>query len=128
MSPETNDERPPVAVGHVTMGVPNVPETYAYLVKLGCREIVLGDGVGVLEFRGGTHLVLLPTDQPTPEGAKAPFDLMVDDIEATRKRYGELGANPTEVREAPFHHSFTVIAPSGHEITVNSSHASGKPV
>ncbi len=128
MPQETRDERPPVAVGHVMMGVPNVAETYTFLVKLGCREIVLGDGVGVLEFRGGTHLVLLPTDQQTPEGAKAPFDLMVDDIEAARKRYAELGANPTEIREAQFHHSFTVAAPSGHEITVNSSHASGKPV
>ncbi len=128
MPSEKTDERPPVAVGHVAMGVPNVAETYSFLVNLGCREIVLADGVGVLEFRGGTHLVLLPSDQPTPEGAKAPFDLMVDDIEATRKRYIELDTNPTEIREAQFHHCFTVIAPSGHEITVNSSHASGKPV
>ena len=128
MTQERRDERPPVAVGHVTMGVPNVADTYTFLVGLGCREIVLADGVGGLEFRGGTHLVLLPTDQTTPEGAKAPFDLMVDDIEATRKSYAELGADPTEIREAQFHNSFTVIAPSGHEITVNSSHASGKPV
>ncbi len=126
-SPATPDERPPVAIGHVVLGVTKLDETYDYLVKLGCRPIEKGSG-GVLELRGGTHLVLLPSAEPAPEGAKAPFDLMVDDIEAAKERYAALGARPSEIETRAFHRSFTVVAPSGHEITVNSSHASGRPV
>ena len=122
-----NDPRPGVWVGHVELRSTDVAKTREFMVKLGMRDLGVGE-VAILELRGGTHLVVLPAEAPTPAGAKAPFDLMVDDIEAAQKRYTALGARPSEIETRAFHRSFMVVAPSGHEITVNSSHASGRPV
>ena len=44
------------------------------------REVERNEHVVVLELRGGTHLVLVPG---TPATGDAPFDLMVDDLDAT---------------------------------------------
>ena len=101
-------------------------ESNDFLVTLGLRPIVLEDGIAVLELRGGTHLVLLQTDDAL-SGA-APFDLMVDDLEATHKRLTESGLSPSTVVAGKIHRSFTVQDPSGHDITFNSSHVSDRPV
>jgi hypothetical protein len=97
-------------------------------LKLGCRPIADLDGISILELRGGTHLILRQTESAIPAGARAPFDLMVDDIDAFHKRCSELGLSPSEVGDVPFHRAFTILEPAGHEITINSTHASGKPV
>lgn len=122
------EERPPLWIGHVILRVPDIAKTMDFLVKLGMRPIEQYEEVAILELRGGTHLVLLRAGEPPREGAKAPFDLMVDDLASSRKRYVELGLDPSEIEKAPFHHFFTVVEPGGYEITVNSSHTSGKPV
>ena len=63
-------------------------------------------------------------------GGTASFDLMVDDLHATHKRFVELGLapSPIEARPAIHHEVFTVREPAGHVITFFSSHVSGKPV
>jgi catechol 2,3-dioxygenase-like lactoylglutathione lyase family enzyme len=122
------EERPAVWVGHLTLRVTDIPKTVDFFVKLGMRPIEQHGEVAVLELRGGTHLVLLPAGKPPRRGAKAPFDLMVDDLDASRERYSALGLSPSEIGSAPFHRFFTVVEPSGHEITVNSSHVSERPV
>lgn len=123
---EQSDQRPAVWVGHVTMKANRIEESNDFLVTLGLRPIVLEDGIAVLELRGGTHLVLLQTDGAL-SGA-APFDLMVDDLEATHKRLTESGLSPSTVVAGKIHRSFTVQDPSGHDITFNSSHVSDRPV
>lgn len=122
-----NDSRPGVWVGHVELRSTDVAKTREFMVKLGMRDLGVGE-VAILELRGGTHLVVLPAEAPASAGAKAPFDLMVDDIDAANKRYTELGLNPSGIEEVAFHRKFTLTEPGGHEITVNSSHVSGEPV
>ena len=123
-----DDPRPPVWIGHVALPAGNVAQSTEHMVKLGLRPIFQSEEVSVLELRGGTHLVLLPSDDPVPAGSRAPFDLMVEDLDASWKEYQSAGLDPGEIARGKIHDSFTVVAPSGHEITINSSHVSDKPV
>jgi hypothetical protein len=123
-----SDERPRVAIGHVILGSPDVGASTEFLLRAGLRMIEAGETVSVLELRGGTHLIVVPSGAPVAGGAKAGFDLMVDDIEATHKIYAELELDPSNLEPGEFHTSFKIVEPGGHEITVNSSHASDLPV
>jgi hypothetical protein len=60
--------------------VSDISRAAQYFVSLGLRPIHQGQGIAVLELRGGTHLVLRPSDESIPAG-------MVDDIVATREQY-----------------------------------------
>lgn len=122
------DERPAVWVGHVMIGATDVRKSTDYWTRLGMRAIVSRDEFAVLELRGGTHLVVQPAEQPIEAGTPAPFDVMVDDIQAARKRYAELGFEPSELTEGRIHSSFTMTDPSGYRVLVNSSHVGDKPV
>ena len=124
----STDERPPVAIGHVLLRSPELKASTEFLLKAGLREIETGDGVAVLELRGGTHLIVVPSEEPVAEGAQASFDLMVDDIEECRKRYAALGLAPSELVVETFHTHFKIVEPGGHAITVNSTHASDQPI
>ena len=124
----SNDERPPVWVGHVLLPTAkrDIPATRDFLARLGMRPIAAGDDFAVLELRGGTHVLLLPSAEPPAESA--PFDLMVEDLAATHDRLAALGLAPSAIAPGRIHDSFTVRAPSGHAITFNSSHVSDRPV
>ena len=124
----STDGRPPVAIGHVMLMTPDIAKTSDYLIKLGLRKIFVDERVSVLELRGGTHLIVLPSEGPIAAGAEASFDLMVDEIEETRKRYAALGCDPSEIQVGEHHSSFSVVEPGGHRIKVNSSHASDQPI
>jgi hypothetical protein len=122
------DERPPVAVGHVRLPSGDVAAAARWLEMVGLRPIVQMDNLAVLELRGGTHVVVRKTEPPPAPGTAAPFDLMVDDIDATHRDYTEKGLSPMPISRGRIHDSFMVTGPSGWLFTVNSSHASGKPV
>ena len=121
------DRRPSVWVGHVVLSVPDVAKSREFFSGIGMRGLGNDGPVAILELRGGTHLILVPGDRPEGD-ADAPFDLMVDDLEAAHRRFSAGGLKPSEIAEGPFHRSFMLQAPSGHIVTVNSSHASGNPV
>ena len=123
--PET-DLRPPVWVGHISLTTHCLSESHDFMVSLGMRPIFKGDGFAVLELRAGTHLILDEREEIEP--GPAPFDLMVDDFDATHRRLTDLGLAPSEISEGRIHRSFTVRDPGGHTITFNSSHASDQPV
>lgn len=123
-----NDGRPPVWVGHSTLFVADIAASAAFFLKLGLRPIGQYDRVAVLELRGGTHLILLPADKPAQGHAKAPFDLMVDDLDATHSAWTAAGLEPSAIEDGEIHRSFTVTEPGGHVVTVNDTHASGLPV
>ena len=125
--PDTPDQRPPVAVGHVRLPCADVAAAARWLETAGLRPIVQMAELAVLELRGGTHVVVRKAAPPAP-GAIAPFDLMVDDIDAAHRDYAEKGLKPSEISRGRIHDSFTVPGPGGWIFTVNSSHASGKPV
>ena len=123
----TTDQRPPVAVGHVRLLVADVGAASRWLETVGLRPIVTMDDLAVLELRGGTHVVVRQGETPA-SGAAAPFDLMVDDIDATRRDYAAKGLSPSEISRGHIHDSFTLPGPDGWAFTVNSSHAGGRPV
>jgi hypothetical protein len=122
------DQRPPVAVGHVRLTVSDVGAAARWLETAGLRPIVTRDELAVLELRGGTHVVVRQSSEPPAPGTAAPFDLMVDDVDAAHRDYAAKGLSPSPIARGRIHDSFTVAGPSGWLFTVNSSHASGQPV
>jgi catechol 2,3-dioxygenase-like lactoylglutathione lyase family enzyme len=121
------DLRPPVWVGHVVLETDRLPESAAFMRKLGMRLVVERPEVAVLELRGGTHLVLIA--KPGINAGDAPFDLMVEDLRATHESFVELGLQPTPIeRLSRDHDYFKVREPAGHTISIVSSHVSGQPV
>jgi hypothetical protein len=121
------DQRPPVAVGHVRLNVGDVGAAARWFEAVGLRPIVTRDELAVLELRGGTHVVVRQAEPPPP-GAAAPFDLMVDDVDATHRDYAAKGLSPSPIRRGRIHDSFELAGPDGWAFTVNSSHASGQPI
>jgi len=124
---QTVDERPPVAVGHVRFPTTDVAAAERWLVSVGLRPIFADADLAVLELRGGTHVVVRRAEAPA-RGTAAPFDLMVDDIEATRRDYATKGLEPTAISRGRIHDSFHVAGPDGYDFTINSSHAGGRAV
>lgn len=126
--PDTADQRPPVAVGHVRLHVRDVGVAARWLETIGLRPIVTREELAVLELRGGTHVVVRQAEQPLMPGTAAPFDLMVDDVDAAHRAYSEKGLSPSTIRRGRIHDSFDLAGPDGWSFTVNSSHASGQPI
>ena len=125
---QPDDPRPPTWVGHVTIHAADIPATKQFFLELGMRDVEPTAPVGILELRGGTHLLVLPAEEPVATGTPAPFDLMVDDVDAAHRHCAEAGLAPSEINTRMYHRSFTVASPSGHAVTVNSTHVSGEPV
>ncbi len=122
------DNRPLLAIGHVLLHVTDIARAAEYFRKIGMREIETTDDVAVLELRGGTHLVLLPAEGIIEPGISAPFDMMVDDLEAIRLEWEVNGMRPSEIKHGSIHDTFQITGPDGYEFTVYSSHASDLPV
>jgi hypothetical protein len=125
---QTLDQKPPVAVGHVRLPATDVAAAAQWLETVGLRPIFQDTDLAVLEFRGGTHVVVRRPEQPPVAGTAAPFDLMVDDIEAARRDYAAKGLRPSEISRGRIHDSFHLAGPDGHDFTVTSSHAGGRAV
>jgi catechol 2,3-dioxygenase-like lactoylglutathione lyase family enzyme len=115
--------RPPVWIGHAVLPVSDVNRAADFWRELGMREVERNAQVAVLEMRGGTHLVLVPGGEPAE--ADAPFDLMVDDLDATHARWEERGLDPSPIERGRFHAAFTVRDPDGYRVAINSSHVVG---
>lgn len=87
------------------------------------REVGRDEHVVILELRGGTHMVITRGDVTAP--GPAPFDLMVDDLNATHAQWASLGLAPSAIEHGNIHDAFTVTDPDGYVVTVNSSHVMG---
>src|SRR5436190_23663476 len=103
---QTVDQRPPVAVGHVRLPATDVATAERWLQYVGLRPIFADDGLAVLELRGGTHVVVRKIEQPPTAGSAAPFDLMVDDVEAARRDYAAKCLDPSEIGRGRIDDSF----------------------
>ena len=119
------DERPALAIGHMRMAVADVDAAYGFFVRHGMREILNRPDFAILELRGGTHLILTQTEEEIPAGQRAPFDLMVDDVDAAHRRFVADGVEATAIERGRIHDSFSVTGPSGYTIPINSSHVAG---
>jgi catechol 2,3-dioxygenase-like lactoylglutathione lyase family enzyme len=116
--------RPSVWIGHAVLTVSDVDRSADYWRDLGMREVERNEHVAVLELRGGTHLVLVPGTPP--EDADTPFDLMVEDVDATHADWAARGLDPTPIERGRIHAAFTMRDPDGYRLTVNSSHVVGE--
>ena len=115
-----DDRRPPVWVGHVDLRTPDLDATESFFKDVGLRPIFRGDEVAVLEFRGGTHLVVIADADAAPTDAD--FDLMVEDVDAAWETYKTKGWDVTEMSRGKIHDSFHVTEPGGNRLVVNSTH------
>ena len=118
------DERPPVWIGHAFLTVRDLDRSAKYWSTTGMREVERSDEVVILEMRGGTHLILFP-GEPGAEPGDAPFDLMVDDLDATHAEWNERGLAPSAIERGRIHDAFTVRDPDGYVVTINNSHVEG---
>jgi catechol 2,3-dioxygenase-like lactoylglutathione lyase family enzyme len=116
--------RPPVWIGHAVLTVSDVNRAADFWRELGMREIERNPHVAVLELRGGTHLVLVP-GAPSAD-TDAPFDLMVDDLDATHALWTARGLEPSPIERGRIHATFTVREPDGYRVTISSSHVVGE--
>ena len=123
-----SDERPRLAVGHVSLEVGDVAEAYAFFVRHGMRDIFRSEDFGVLELRGGTHLVLQRAEAALEAGRPAPFDLMVDDLDRAREEFTGAGVAATGITRGRIHDTFHIEGPSGYRFKVTSSHAGDRVV
>jgi len=118
------EERPSVWIGHAVLTVGDVDRSADFWQRLGMREVERNEHVAVLELRGGTHLVLVPG---TPaENADAPFDLMVEDVDATHAAWEARGLDLSPIERGRIHAAFMMRDPDGYRVTVNSSHVVGE--
>ena len=118
------EARPPVWIGHAVLTVADLGRSAEFWRTVGMREIEANEHVAVLELRGGTHLVLVPGAASTT--ADAPFDLMVDDLDATHAEWERRGLDVSPIERGRIHSSFVVRDPNGYRVTVNSSHVVGE--
>ena len=128
------EDKPQVAVGHVTLTVSNVEASHQFYVDAGLRSFAKGDELAILEMAGGTHLILFPRGG-AEEGRAKSLDLMIagrtlDELTAYRSRLTAKGVAASPIPEQKFygHYRFTAPDPDGHEITFFTSHASDLPV
>ena len=122
------DPRPAVAIGHVTYEVADVAKSASFLATLGVRPIMRQRNFAVMELRGGTHIVVSKAKDKIEKGAEAPFDLIVDDVDAFRAACVKQGLKPRRMSRGSIHDWFEVIDPSGYALTILSSHAGRRPV
>ena len=120
-----NDERPAFAIGHVRLPVEDVGAAHDFFVRHGLRGILNKPKLAIVELRGGTHLILSPAEQPIKDGAQAPFDLIVDDLDRAWQRFTDAGVHATAIERGEVHDLFHVSGPSGYWIRISSSHAVG---
>ena len=119
------NERPVFAIGHVRMSVEDVGAAHDFFVRHGLRGILRRPDIAIVELRGGTHLILNPAEQPIEDGEKAPFDLMVDDVNQVWQRFSDDGVHTTAIERGKIHDLFHVTGPSGYWIRISSSHVRG---
>jgi len=122
------DGRPPVAIGHIEYRVADVAKSATFLRALGVRPIYRDRAFGVMELRGGTHLILTKSKEPIAKKTPAPFDFVVDDVDAFRSTCRKQGLKPSRMTRGSVHDWFELVDPSGYTLTILSSHAGGRSV
>ena len=129
ITPSKLDKRPTVAIGHIQLLVSDVSKATDFFIRLGLRYIHQSEDIAILELRGGTHLILKQAKRYImTAGTKAPFDLMVDNIVATRNACISNGLFPSPIEKNQVHSQFIISSTDGYLITIISSHTNGRIV
>jgi catechol 2,3-dioxygenase-like lactoylglutathione lyase family enzyme len=119
-----SDDRPGLWVGHVALATHDLPRAAAFYESLGGRLVTNEAWIAEIEMRGGTHLALVLDANAKTEGRVAPFDLMVDDVNALHAQLEAAGVEVSPVNPKG-HNEFTFHDPDGHVVTVNGNHVVG---
>ena len=119
---------PTVGVAHVVLYTDRMTESAQFMRTVGMVPVFDGSQVSVFELRGGTHLLLTRARRRIRPKTEAPFDLMVDDIDAAREDCRRAGLRPSRPGRSHVHRSFTISGPDGYVITITSSHAGRRAV
>ena len=116
-----NREVPRFAIGHVSLDVLDVQRSLAFYERIGMRSVVDMGSMGIIELRGGTHIILRKADH-----ASGTLDLIVDDIDETYALLAEAGARPGDISRGFPHDRFVATDSEGNRLVVNSTHAIGE--
>ena len=116
-------------VGHVAIATHDIARSFEFYRALGLRafyEPEPGVALAELELRGGTQLALVLDPDAKTDGRIAPFDLMVDDLDALHAALRARGVDVAPIDRPPGGHGhFTFRDPDGHVVTVNDSTGHG---
>lgn len=115
-------KRPSGAIAHQRYKAPDLDAAEVFWRKIGLRFLLKDPRWVIFEMLGGTHLVVFKGEA---EGDRLPFQLMVDDLDATHERLELEGLNPSEIVANEIHDSFSITDPSGRLLQVLDSHATG---
>ena len=123
-------ERPPIAIGHVTLRVVDVARAATFYAELGLRPVWQQPSMAILELAGGTHLMLFQAKRAPKAGAVHSFDFMVTEVEALHARLAAAGVQTTELAqdEVSEHRWFQARDPDGHLLRIYSDHTEGRAV
>ncbi len=122
--------RPAAAIAHVFMKTPSVKKTVTFYLNLGLRKIWGSPQMGILELRGGTHILFFKSKNKFTKPPRANFDLMVDDVAGFHKDLKKKKNKVSKIQKdkRSGHELFTVVDPDGRVITIYSSHTEGREV
>jgi hypothetical protein len=107
-----------IALGHVFFAATDVAAAAQWFETLGLKAIASDPDYALLELRGGTQLVVTSVAYRRRDGATAPFDLMVDDIDAAHRDFIAKGLDPSPIRRDTLHDEFRLVGPDGCAVTV----------
>jgi hypothetical protein len=107
---EARDPRPPVWTGHLPVRSSDTTTPARFSEQIGMRPVEVGEHFAVLEPRGGTHLAIRYDPEHVAPGP-APWDLVVEDLDAIPDTWQAEGLPVTPIVEGPPHRSFAVTDP-----------------
>jgi len=121
---DTSDARPPLWTGHVFLYSADLMGLAHFYKKVGMRTVAVFEHLAAMEMRGGTHLVIRHDPSQVAPGP-VPWDLMVDDIDATHDKWQAEGLLVTDIVTESPHRVFQLTDPEGHVVVVRDSHVVG---
>jgi len=109
------------------MASADVRQAAKFWDTVGLRSVYAGDDMAIFELRGGTHLLVFPSDAAPPGVSDPSFDMMVDNLEATHTEWSAKGLTVSAISGGfpGGHTAFNVTDPDGHELRVYSTHVEG---
>lgn len=122
--------KPTAAIAHIFIKTPNVKKTVKFYLNLGLRKIWESPQMGIVELRGGTHILFFKNKTKFTKPPKANFDLMVDNVKTFHKELKKKKNKVSKIQsdKRSGHDLFTVCDPDGRNITIYSSHTEGRDV
>ena len=144
---EKEDLLPALTLGHFVMKVQDVEASYRFYIGLGLRAFGTFPGMGVVEMRGGTHLLLFQNGDEQagalrnsqngqrPDFSSEKIDLMIagrtkSDLDRYRVGLIDRGYSPTAIADGQLygHHFFSMQDPDGNGISFYTNHSGDEPV